>query len=133
MTDFNHIPALKAALHKAIAEHVAKTAQEVKDGAVARSPDETGFLESSIYLVTHESSTYGQGVGAAPEDATLLPEVQKPEDDQTAYVAVGASYGEYVEFGTSKMPAHPYLIPAADAARSAFADPKLEDVLSKVK
>jgi hypothetical protein len=134
MEEYNHLPQLIEALHKAMSEHVTKTAHEVRAGAVQRSPDRSGFLESTIYLVTHDASTYGQGVQQPPEDASLLPEVDKPENDQTAYIAVGADYGLYVELGTVHDAAHPYLIPAADAARSAFESPShLEGALAKVK
>ena len=34
---------------------------------------------------------------------------------------VGAEYAGYVEFGTHKMPARPYLIPAGDKAGAGFA------------
>lgn len=133
MIEFNHLSELAEALHKAIAEHVAKTAKDVMTGAVERSPDATGFLESSVYVSTHEGSTYGQGVQAPPKGATLLPEVEKPTNDQEALIAVGASYGEYVELGTSKMSARPYLYPSIDAAQPAFASPDLEELLAKVK
>ena len=36
-------------------------------------------------------------------------------------VDVGAEYGIYVEMGTHKMPARPYLIPAGDKAGAGFA------------
>lgn len=119
---FNKLPELSAALAKAAEQIVRKAALDIERGAKERAPVATGYLRNSIYAVTHTSSDYGQGGGEPPKGASLLPEVEKPKDGHTAYVAVGANYGAFVELGTSKMAAQPYLIPAADAVRPAFTD-----------
>lgn len=41
-------------------------------------------------------------------------------DGLTAYVGTHVEYAPYVEFGTRKMAARPYLRPAAEAVRSPF-------------
>jgi HK97 gp10 family phage protein len=56
--------------------------------AKAQAPVDTGFLRSSIQ--------------------------SERLDDDTARVFVGAEYGAYLEYGTSRMAARPYMRPAAD-------------------
>lgn len=105
------------ALHGGISKAVRKASFDVQALAQTRAPVDTGFLKSSIYTVTHNSSTYGQGLQG---ESTLLPEIDKPADDLTAFVAVGANYGAYVEYGTSRMAAQPYFHPAFDAVEPVF-------------
>jgi hypothetical protein len=100
---------------------VRKAAFDVEAQAKARAPVDTGFMRNSLYVVTKASSTYSQASSdTPPPGASLLPEIPKPTDDMTAFVAVGANYGLYVEMGTSRMAAQPYLIPAADMVRPLF-------------
>ncbi len=127
MAGYNHWKQLAAALPKVAASVVRETAQDVADLAAANAPVDTGFLKSSVYTVTAEGSTYGQA-GTPPGDAYLLPEVDAPENEQTAYVAVGANYGIYQEMGTRFMPPQPYFYPAVEAGK-VF----LDDALSKME
>ena len=132
---FNLLPEVQAALHEAASKVVRKAAFDLEFLAKQKAPVDTGYLRNSIYTVTNDSSDYGQHVsGAAKPGQTLLPEVDKPTDDLTAYVAVGANYGAFVEYGTSRMNAQPYLTPAADAIRLAFtgAMAALESSIRKV-
>lgn len=120
--DFNHFPAMIEAIHKASGQIVRKAAFEIEGHAKAAAPVDTGALKNSIYTVTSDSSDFNGGD---------LPPVDAPADDQTAYVAVGMSYGIYQELGTSHMPAQPFLIPAAELVRPSFvaAMSALEDKL----
>ena len=124
---YNRLPELTAEIETVVSEMVRKAAFDIQALAMATAPVRTGFLKSSIYTVTKGESTYSNIEGDGP----LLPEVDQPSDDTTAYVAVGAEYGIYVEMGTSKMGAQPYLIPAAEAVRPAFIEAmtRLEDAL----
>ena len=124
---YNHLPELTAEIEKAASEIVRKTAYDLKALAQAEAPVATGFLKNSIYTVTKGESTYT----SIPSSGPTLPEVEPPTDATTAYVAVGAEYGVYLEFGTSHMAAQPYLYPAADAVRPAFVEAmtRLEDAL----
>ena len=119
---YNHLPELGAALEKVVDKMVREAAFNIQARAAASLEFghglRTGFLKSSIYTVTDQGSTYGQDLVG---DGPLLPEVEKPkEDEHTAYIAVGAEYGVFVEMGTSKMAAIPYLVPAADIERPVF-------------
>lgn len=117
VVEFDRLPEIMAAMHKAQAQVIRKAAFDVQARAQASAPVATGFLKSSIYTVTKSSSNYGQGAQEPPSGAQLLEEVSKPSSDLEAIVAVGASYGVYLEFGTSHMAAQPYLIPAAEAVQ----------------
>lgn len=117
---YDRFPEIAAALPKVVSGIVRKAAFDLAAWAMATAPVDTGFLKSSIYVVTHESSTYGLGVTSPPKDAYLLDEVPQPESPTEAIIAVGANYGVYQEFGTVHMGAQPYLTPAAEAIRPAF-------------
>ncbi len=152
MESFNHFGSIADALPQVLGQVVRKTAFDVQAGAVRRAPVDTGFLRASIYTVTSEGSTYGEGhvkparitktarkkaasslsgltsSFSTPYGYYLLPSVQAPENEQTAYVAVGAEYGIYLEFGTRYMPAKPYFYPAVEHARAGF-----ESALSRIE
>jgi HK97 gp10 family phage protein len=115
----NRFPELAAKLRPAMSQIVRKVAFDIEANAAADAPVDTGFLKSSIYTVTSKSSDYGNA-GSPPGDSSLLQEVEAPGDDLTAYVAVGANYGIYVEYGTRYMAAQPYFIPAVEAGSAAF-------------
>lgn len=83
------------------AQVVRKTAADIERDAKIMAPVDTGNLRSSI-------STALSGDGRAAS--------------MTAEVGPTASYGIYVEFGTSRMRAQPYLFPAADRHEPAFVE-----------
>lgn len=126
METFNHLPEMPALINRAIREAVAKAAYDIQAHAAANAPVDTGMLKSSVYVVLYDKSTYGEGVSGDP--ANLLPEVDRPANDMTAFIAVGATYGLYVEFGTAHGPAQPYLIPALE-----FVAPQFEKALSRLE
>jgi HK97 gp10 family phage protein len=125
---FNKLLETRAAIRAATSKAIHKAAFDIQARAASNAPVATGFLKSSIYVELHSRSTYAEGVAAAPPGASLLPELPRAEDDLTAYVAVGANYGIFVEFGTINAAAQPYLIPAADAVR-----PSLQAALDKLE
>lgn len=101
---------------------VRKTAFFIEGQAAIACPVDTGALRASIYTVTFESSGYSQAtdqadmvywsnkVGAdTSAGMPLSPEFPRPEDPLTAVVAVGMSYGIYVEYGTKNTPARPFM------------------------
>jgi len=118
--DFNHLPETALALHRLTASLVKKACFDVQAAAQAKCPVLTGYLKSSIYTHTWDSSTYGQGVTGGGPGASLLPDLGKPPNDHTAFIGVGANYGIHIEYGTSRMAAQPYLVPAADEVRPSF-------------
>ena len=131
MAGFNHFPALAKALDKTLGEIVSSTARSgesnVKDQIQANQQVDTGFMLESVYHVTVDESTYGQG-GAPPGDSYLLPEVARPEDAMTAYFASGANYSIYQNYGTRFLPPRPFWEPGVEKTRKDF-----EDDLSKIE
>jgi|SRR5579872_339575 len=120
----NKFPAMAAALPKIIHQMVTKAALDVQALAVVNAPRDTGFLASSIYTVTSDSSTYGNA-GTPPGDSYLLPQVDPPDSPYVAIVAVGANYGIFVEMGHHTrgggfVAAQPYLFPATDQGQDAL-------------
>lgn len=73
-----------------------KTATDIEATAKSLAPVDTGFLRNSIQV-----------------DLGDIQELR-------ARVKVGAEYGRFVEFGTRKMAAQPYLTPAVEQHRAAF-------------
>lgn len=117
----NHFPDIIAAMPDLVGDIVRKTAFDVQATAAANAKVVTGFLKSSIYVVTDKTSSYGQNVVDGAPGSYLLPPVEPPTDSYTAFIAVGANYGIFVEYGTYKMAAQPYLTPAADTISQSFA------------
>jgi HK97 gp10 family phage protein len=123
---FNHFGPMADALAQATKQVVVKTAFDLQAAAVIQAPIDTGFLRASIYTVTSTSSSYGTTGKVAHFNAykalhqDLLPEIDEPSDDYTAYVAVGATYGVYVNYGTRYMAAQPFWEPAIDMVRPSF-------------
>ena len=122
---YNHFALIAARLPGAMDAMVRKAAFDVQAAAqsVLRTGYglDTGFMKSSIYTVTSTGSGYGQRL-VNPGDRELAPQVERTISPNvvSAIVAVGASYGLFVEYGTSKMAARPFLIPAAEKVQPAF-------------
>lgn len=88
------------------------TAFQVQALAAVNSPRDTGANASSIYTKT------SQGASGKPGDlGDILPEVKLCE----AVVGPSMSYSAFLEYGTSRMAARPYLLPAAEQAPALFA------------
>ncbi|HNG95810.1 MAG TPA: HK97 gp10 family phage protein, partial [Acidobacteriota bacterium] len=73
---------------------VRKTALDIEADAKERAPVDTGVLRNSI-----------QATPAGP---------------LRWIIGEGAEYAAFVEFGTSRAPAQPHLLPAVEAARPGF-------------
>ncbi len=117
---FNNFGNIADALPDVLSKVVRKTAFDIQSDAQSLAPRDTGFLANSIYVKTSKESTYSQVEQPTKKDASLLEEVETPPDDQTAYVAVGANYGVYVELGSRHASPQPYLTPAVEAGQEAL-------------
>lgn len=100
---------------------VDKTAFDIQGRAQNNAPVDTSALRNSIYTVTSRSDGYmlaSQNAKAANPSAETSP---LPEPgDMEAHVGPSVEYAIYQELGTSRMPAHPYLVPAVEAVRKTW-------------
>src|SRR5579872_1142691 len=121
----NKFPAMAAALQPIVSQMVRKTAFAIAADAASNAAVDTGFMKSAVYVVTSQTSTYGNA-GTPPGDSYLLPQVEAPGDDLTAIVACGANYSVFVELGHhtrggGTVPAQPFFFPAVDRGAASFA------------
>lgn len=135
MAGFNHFPKIAAALRPAVSQVVRKTAFDgqanIQGFIRANGQIDIGFMLGSVYTVTSEGSTYGDA-GEPPGDSYLLPEVEAPENDLTAYIAVGANYGIYQNYGTRYLPPRPFFEPGIEQTRAGF-DAALSAIEAKLR
>jgi HK97 gp10 family phage protein len=94
--DTRPLQALRAELRPRAEAIVQATARQIEAMAKVQAPVDTGALRSSI-LARQVAAFHWE-------------------------VIVGVEYGGFVEFGTSRMAARPYLTPAVNAVRQAFID-----------
>lgn len=92
---FNQLDSLGEDASKALKEAVMKGAEIVREDASRRAPRRTGKLSQSIIIESAEVEPDYVSVKIGPNKE--------------------AFYGRFVEMGTSKMPAKPFLRPAWDA------------------
>lgn len=87
----------EARVRRAVIQVIATFALAVEAGAKRNAPVDTGNLR-----------------------ATIRTDLERLATDLVALVVAGASYAAFVEFGTSRMSAKPFLFPALEAERRAF-------------
>jgi HK97 gp10 family phage protein len=93
----NKLPHLPAELESDVTADVKRAAFEVEALAKAKAPVRTGTLRRSIHTVFSNN-------------------------DRTAVVGPSVDYGLYVEMGTRRMAARPYMRPAAEAVLPRYVD-----------
>src|SRR6266702_971905 len=103
LSSFNKFAKIAEAMHTIEAALVKEVAHSIVDDYALLAPTDTGFMASSGYVVAIGESTWGQTSVPPPGDSYLVPEVNDPPDELTAYAAVAANYAEFVELGTRFM------------------------------
>jgi hypothetical protein len=129
MADFNHLSDLLKAIHDGTVLGVREATKTVRDDYAGYVAVDTGFTKSAAYMVTSDTSTYGQAVGHAQSIDSfreVLPEIGPPDDDTTGIAADAAASAWFLEHGTSRMAAQPAMQPAAEAMRG-----KLHGIMAK--
>jgi hypothetical protein len=116
-TSYNHFPKIASALETALSQVVRKTAFDGQANVQAqiRANDQidTGFMIGSVYTVTDQGSTYSGGADAFPEVGPL-------PDKFSAFLAVAAKYGEWQNYGTTRIPARPFWEPGIEKTQQGF-------------
>lgn len=90
----NRLPALSPALRRRVGEIVQASAFSCEGLAKAHAAVDTGTLRNSIQA--------------------------EPESETAWIVAPHTDYAIHQEYGTHKMPAHPFMTPAAETVRPLF-------------
>ena len=90
----NDLPRLRGLVRQRAGQAVRKAASDIEAGAKDRAPVDTGALKNSIQA--------------------------KSTGELSAEIGPGVDYGIYVELGTHKAAAQPYLVPAAEFVRPSF-------------
>lgn len=121
--DTKKLDALIAKSPEMVDKAIVATAFDVAGLAAEFAPLQTGALKASIFVKTHSSNGFSAAESAA-SGMNPEAEIHDPTPDtpplMTAYVAPGMNYAAYQEFGTSRMPAHPFLTPAVETADDFF-------------
>lgn len=105
---------------------VKRLAFKVEAGAKMRAALKTGALRNSIYTIADRHDGYSQASSAAKgaNGKVITGPIPTPSDKDVAHVGPAVNYGAYVEFGTHRMAAQPYLTPAVEAMAQEFNDGK---------
>ena len=93
----NRLPAISAQLRPLVADEVKRATLDIEARAKARTPVRTGTLRRSIASVFENGGLTGR-------------------------VGPSVLYGKFVEFGTRRMGARPFMRPAAEAVLPRFAE-----------
>lgn len=119
--DTNHLDRLVAEIPKRARGLVGGEVRAIAQIARLLAPVDTGALKASIYTVTpDQGSTYPLAIDEAKllrPEAVLLPEVEL-RDSLAGTVGVGVQHGIYNEFGTTQLPASPFLGPAIETVKA---------------
>lgn len=92
----DHLSRASVRLAGASSDALQTAARQVESAAKAAAPEDTGTLKESIHIVP--MATAG-----------------------SVTITADARYAVFVEFGTSKMAAQPFMFPAAESAQDALA------------
>jgi HK97 gp10 family phage protein len=94
---------------------------DIESAAKQLAPVDTSALRNSIYTETPDGNTFDVASSNALSKNPKVTTIQHPKPEK-GFVNVGPSvnYAEFVEFGTSKQSAQPYLVPAAESVSQKF-------------
>ena len=97
--------------HRVAANSAYELGLMIEAQAKSLAPIDTGRLAGSI-------TTQSRSEGTTPQPpATTIDTVNKPTEGNVAVVGTNVEYAPYVEFGTIRTPAQPFMRPALDLAR----------------
>jgi HK97 gp10 family phage protein len=107
---------------KIVDKAIRSTAFDVERLSKRNAPWLTGALKNSIFTKTSQGSGFSQAASDASGKRPGVKLADPTPDCQLmeAYIAVGVNYGYFVEFGTGRMSARPFMRPAAEEAPKMF-------------
>lgn len=127
----NHLPAISTELAARAQTLVNMSALRIEADAKRTVPWITGTLRRSLHTLMPE--TFGlMGKGGRAADwksgipSRLLVDEGKPPPAGQAYVGAGVFYAKFVEFGTGRRRAKPFLLPALQREAPRFRAAMLE-------
>ncbi len=94
---------------------------DVEGEAKINAPVDTSAMRNSIYTEDSEGNTFDVAESKAKGANPKVETIQHPKPDE-GFVNVGPSvnYAEFVELGTSRQAAQPYLTPAVESVAQKF-------------
>lgn len=103
---------------------IRRMAFELQGIAQVKAPHDTNALRNSIYTNTSKGSKYSEAdAGAkARNPAAQTSPIPEASGEMTAVVGACVNYAQYLEEGTSRMAAQPFLKPAAEMVQTKLAD-----------
>ncbi len=113
---------ITAELSKKRNKLIRETAFRIERTAKPMTALKFGALRSSGYTKTDQGSTYAAGVAEASGKRPGVQFTDEPQVETPGNAIVGFSveYALFQELGTSKMAAHPFLVPALESERPEF-------------
>lgn len=120
----------KDEVKREVSQAVARSTLSVHSRAVKRI--QNGPASGIVYELykprrTHQASAPGQP--PMSDTGRLASSMQFEIDELTGYVFTPVEYGPYLEFGTSRMAARPFLFPSVEEERPVFMK-ALKEILS---
>ena len=114
--DTTKLDAIAAGLEINRKQVLKTSAFKVEAMAKQLAPVDTSAMVNSIYTVTQDQDNYSTAQSAARSaNKNVVTEAHPhPSGNIVAHVGPSVNYAAYVEFGTSKMRAQPYLGPAVE-------------------
>lgn len=126
---FKALDQIPDAVSSMVSLAVRKSAFDVQARAQSAIPVDTGAAKASIFVVVGDDNGYAQAIddaetahqtahkskhpsGADAEPLDFFPEIAGPVAPMQAYVAVAVMYGWFLENGTTRTAARPFLAPA---------------------
>jgi HK97 gp10 family phage protein len=111
---------------------VRRIAFQIEGVAKQLSPYDTTAMRNSIYTETSTDSGYSKADSEAKSKRPGITTIQHPKPDKGfANVGPSVNYAEYVELGTSRQSAQPFLTPAVEQVAQKYNNGKEWEELTK--